>query len=89
MKKFYRKKIPGTKFTRFLQLNRGKMAAFSMTFKDNPEWKDKTFKGIIEIAGRGYTIIADPETGMRYLLLTVDIDYITFDEPVESLTRKK
>ncbi|OBZ09404.1 MULTISPECIES: spore coat protein GerQ [Bacillales] len=65
-----------------LRLNRGKMATFYMTYENNREWNAKIFKGIIEAAGRDHIIISDPTTGMRYLLLTLNLDYITFDEPI-------
>lgn len=66
-----------------LRLNRGKVATVYMTFENNSEWNAKIFKGRIEAAGRDHIIIADLDTGMRYLLLMVNLDYITFDEPLE------
>jgi spore germination protein Q len=65
-----------------LRLNRGKLATFYMTYENNREWNAKIFKGIIEAAGRDHIIISDPTTGMRYLLLTLNLDYVTFDEPI-------
>ncbi len=66
-----------------LRLNRGKMATVYMTFENNDQWNAKIFKGRVEAAGRDHLIISDPETGMRYLLLMVNLDYVTFDEPIE------
>lgn len=63
-----------------LRLNRGKLATVYMTFEGN---KQKVFKGIIEAAGRDHLILSDPQTGMRYLLPMVYLDYITFDEEIE------
>ncbi|WP_366945271.1 spore coat protein GerQ [uncultured Metabacillus sp.] len=63
-----------------LRLNRGKVATVYMTFENNREWNAKIFKGVIEAAGRDHIILSDPQTGMRYLLLMVYLDYITFDE---------
>ncbi len=63
-----------------LRLNLGKMATIYMTFENNSEWNAKIFKGRLEAAGRDHIIISDPQTGMRYLLLMVNLDYITFDE---------
>ncbi|WP_042143960.1 spore coat protein GerQ [Paucisalibacillus sp. EB02] len=63
-----------------LRLNRGKVATVYMTFENNPEWNAKVFRGIIEAAGRDHIILSDPQTGKRYLLLMVYLDYITFDE---------
>lgn len=63
-----------------LRLNLGKIATIYMTFENNREWNAKIFKGRLEAAGRDHIIISDPSTGMRYLLLMVNLDYITFDE---------
>jgi len=65
-----------------LRLNLGKMATIYMTFENNSEWNAKVFRGVLEAAGRDHIIISDPATGMRYLLLMVNLDYITFDEPL-------
>ena len=37
---------------------------------------------VIEAAGRDHLILSDPSTGIRYLLLMVNVDYVTFDEPI-------
>ncbi len=63
-----------------LRLNRGKVATVYMTFEGNREWNAKIFKGVVEAAGRDHLILSDPQTGMRYLLLMVYLDYVTFDE---------
>ncbi|WP_219835886.1 spore coat protein GerQ [Paenibacillus sp. R14(2021)] len=65
-----------------LRMNRGKMATFYMTYENNREWNAKVFRGVIEAAGRDHIIISDPSTGMRYLLLTLNLDYVTFDGPI-------
>ncbi|MFC0333050.1 spore coat protein GerQ [Paenibacillus sepulcri] len=65
-----------------IRMNRGKMATIYMTYENNSEWNAKIFKGIIEAAGRDHIIISDPATGMRYLLLTLNLDYVTFDGPI-------
>jgi len=65
-----------------LRLNKGKQATIYMTFENNDEWNAKVFKGIIEAAGRDHIIISDPDTGRRYLLLMVYLDYITFPEEI-------
>ncbi|BBH21691.1 hypothetical protein Back11_30360 [Paenibacillus baekrokdamisoli] len=65
-----------------LRMNRGKMATFYMTYENNREWNAKIFRGIIEAAGRDHIIISDPATGMRYLLLTLNLDYVTFEGPI-------
>ncbi len=63
-----------------LRLNLGKKATIYMTFEGNREWNAKIFTGILEAAGRDHIIISDQDTGKRYLLLMVNLDYITFDE---------
>lgn len=65
-----------------LRMNLGKIATLYMTYENNSEWNAKIFKGALEAAGRDHIIISDPATGKRYLLLTLNLDYITFDEPL-------
>ncbi|WP_231631547.1 spore coat protein GerQ [Halolactibacillus sp. JCM 19043] len=65
-----------------LRLNRGKVATVYMTFENNDRWNAKVFKGVVEAAGRDHIILSDVETDMRYLLLTIYLDYITFDEEI-------
>ncbi|MGD6816477.1 spore coat protein GerQ [Metabacillus sp. 84] len=65
-----------------LRLNRGKTATVYMTFENNKEWNAMIFKGTIEAAGRDHIILSDPQTGRRFLLLMVYLDYITFDEEI-------
>lgn len=62
-----------------LRLNKGKEATVYMTFDGN---QNKTFKGIVEAAGRDHIILSNKETGKRYLLLMVYLDYVTFDEKI-------
>lgn len=66
-----------------LRLNRGKVATVYMTFENNQEWNAKVFKGVIEAAGRDHIILSDPQTGRRYLLLMIYLDFITFDEELD------
>jgi spore germination protein Q len=63
-----------------LRLNRGKVATVYMTFERGGTSESKVFKGVIEAAGRDHIILSDPETGTRYLLLMVYLDYVTFDD---------
>ena len=41
------------------------------------------FKGVIEAAGRDHVILSDPQTGQRYLIPMVYVDFITFSEPID------
>nr|WP_274363937.1 MULTISPECIES: spore coat protein GerQ [unclassified Paenibacillus] len=63
-----------------LRLNLGKVATIYMTFENNSQWNAKIFRGRLEAAGRDHIIISDPQTGLRYLLLMVNLDYITFEQ---------
>ncbi|MCF2720318.1 spore coat protein GerQ [Paenibacillus sp. SEL1] len=65
-----------------LRLNLGKTGTFYMTYENNREWNAKIFKGILEAAGRDHIIISDPATGKRTILLMLNLDYATFDEPL-------
>jgi spore germination protein Q len=66
-----------------LRFNLGKIGTFYMTYENNTEWNAKIFRGRIEAAGRDHIIISDPKTGMRFLLLMVNLDYATFDEELK------
>ncbi|WP_057772734.1 spore coat protein GerQ [Cytobacillus dafuensis] len=63
-----------------LRLNKGKLVTIFATFEDKQQ---KKFEGIIEAAGRDHVIISDPQTGVRYLIPMVYLDYVVFSEPIE------
>ncbi|WP_027408075.1 spore coat protein GerQ [Anoxybacteroides tepidamans] len=65
-----------------LRLNKGKMVTVYMTFENNREWNAKVFRGIIEAAGRDHLILSDPQTGQRYLLPMIYLNYVVFDEEI-------
>ncbi|MFT4416223.1 spore coat protein GerQ [Fredinandcohnia humi] len=64
-----------------LRLNKGKLATVYMGFDNGAQ--SKVFRGVIEAAGRDHIILSDPQSGMRYLLLMVFLQYVTFDEELE------
>lgn len=64
-----------------LRLNLGKVISVYMNF-ENSQWGSKIFKGKLEAAGKDHIIISDTATNMRYLLLTIYLNYITFDEEI-------
>lgn len=64
-----------------LRLNLGKQVSVYMNF-ENSQWGSKIFKGTLEAAGKDHIIISDRETNMRYILLSIYLDYITFDEEI-------
>ena len=66
-----------------LRLNRGKMARVRMTFNSGGNSSEtKVFTGIIETAARDHIVLSDPQTGGRFLLLTIYLDYIEFPEEI-------
>ena len=65
-----------------LRLNKGKIASIYMTFPDSNEYKDRIFTGVVEQAARDHVVISDPKTGKWYLLLSIYIDFIVFDEEI-------
>ena len=65
-----------------LRINKGKVASFYMTFPDSDEWRDRVFTGVVEQAARDHIVVSDPKTGKWYLLLTIYLDYIVFDEQI-------
>ena len=64
-----------------LRLNKGKTATVYMNF-ENSQWGSKIFKGVIEAAGKDHIILSDPASNTRYLLLTIYLNYVTFDEEI-------
>ena len=65
-----------------LRMNKGKLATFYFSYPDSVDCRDKTYRGIIEAAGRDHIIVSDPETGRWYLLLMIYLDYVDFDEKI-------
>jgi len=63
-----------------LRLNRGKKVSIYQSFADAGEWKDRVFTGIIEQSGKDHIILSDPTTGNWYLLLMIYVNFIKFDE---------
>lgn len=67
-----------------LRVNKGKRVSIYQSFADSNEWRDKIFTGIIEQSGRDHIILSDPNTGKWYLLLMIYVDYIEFDEQINT-----
>jgi len=73
----------GTHIDNILRLNRGKLARVRMTFNSGGNSSEtKIFTGIIETAARDHIVLSDPQTGGRFLLLMVYLDYIEFPEEI-------
>lgn len=68
-----------------LRVNKGKRVSIYQSFADSNEWKDRIFTGIIEQSGRDHIILSDPNTGNWYLLLMIYVNYIKFDEPINTI----
>ena len=66
-----------------LRQNKGKVASFYMTYTDSNEWRDRIFTGVVEQAARDHIVVSDPKTGKWYLLLTIYLDFIVFDEEID------
>jgi spore germination protein Q len=66
-----------------LRINKGKIVKVYMSFPDSVDWRDKVFTGVIEAAGRDHLVISDPNTGFRYLLPLIYLDFAEFDEPIK------
>ncbi|KWX78453.1 spore gernimation protein GerQ [Paenibacillus riograndensis] len=64
------------------RLNLGKVGTFYFTYENNKDWNAKVYTGVLEAAGRDHIIISDKATGQRIVLLMVNFDYATFDEPL-------
>lgn len=60
----------------------GKIVTVYMTYENNTQWNAKVFKGVIESANCTAFVLADPMTGIRYVLLYSTLDYLTCDEPI-------
>ena len=65
-----------------LRLNKGKIASFYMSYPDSNEWRDKIFTGIVEQDARDHVVISDPTTGKWYILLSIYMNFIVFDEEI-------
>lgn len=66
-----------------LRLNKGRLARVYMSFPKSSSWSEKIFEGIIEAAGRDHLILSDPNTGVRWLLLMIYLDYVEFDGEIK------
>ncbi len=65
-----------------LRLNKGKVATVYMNFETGSQSGNMVFKGVIEAAGKDHIILSDTVTKTRYVLLTIYLLYITFDEEI-------
>lgn len=66
-----------------IKLNTGKRGTFYFTYTDSTKWRDRSYVGIIEDAGRDYFIIKDPNSEKRFLLSFVYLLWAEFDEELD------
>lgn len=65
-----------------LRLNRGKIATVYMNFEGS-QWGSKIYKGELLEAGKDHIVLRDTQTNVYYLLLTIYLSYVAFDEEIE------
>jgi spore germination protein Q len=63
------------------QRNIGKRITVHMTYDGSELWRDKIFSGILKEVGRDFFIIHDIKLGKDVMLLNINLDYMTFEEP--------
>ena len=66
-----------------IKLNVGKLGTFYFSYNGSEEWRDRSYVGIIEDAGRDYFIIKEPDGPKRYLLSYVYLLWAEFDEELD------
>ena len=57
-------------------------ANISYSYPDSTEWRDKTYEGIIEEAGKDHLIMSDPKTGNWWFLRMIYLNYVIFEERI-------
>ncbi|WP_373419553.1 spore coat protein GerQ [Bacillus sp. EAC] len=62
-----------------LRHNRGKVATVYMTFTGHQQ---QVFVGYVMGAGRDHIVLRDVNSNKTYILLTIYLDYVTFDEEI-------
>ena len=68
-----------------LRVNKGKKVSIYQSFADSSDWRNRVFTGIIEQSGRDHIILSDPISGKWYLLLMIYVNYIEFDEEINTI----
>ncbi|MCI0765322.1 spore coat protein GerQ [Bacillus sp. TL12] len=68
-----------------LRLNKGKQATVVMTYERGSSLGTQSYTGIIEAAGRDHIVISEPQSGKRYLLLMIYLDYVEFPGEINYL----
>ncbi|HEY8445105.1 MAG TPA: spore coat protein GerQ, partial [Bacilli bacterium] len=50
---------------------------------ENSQWGSKIFKGTVLAAGTDHIILRDLNSEVRYILLMIYLNYITFEEDID------
>ena len=66
----------------FAWLHKGKIVTIYMNFEGS-QWGSKFFRSEILEAGRDNIILKDIQNKVNYLVLTIYLSYITFDETID------
>ena len=67
-----------------IRLNKGNLATVHLTFSAHSEQPNMVVRGNIIASGRDHLILLNPESNTYYVLLMVYVDYITFNEPIQT-----
>ena len=65
-----------------LRFNKGKKVSIYQSF---PSTEGEVFNGIIEQCGKDHVILSDPNTGNWYMLLMIYLNYIKFEEEINTI----
>jgi len=63
-----------------LNNNPNQIADFYMSYPDSVEWRDRIFTGRIVHATREYTLLRNEQTGEWYVLPSIYLNYVIFNE---------
>lgn len=65
-----------------LNNNPNQIADFYMSYPDSVEWRDRVFSGKIVHSTREYTLLNNQNTGEWYVLPSIYLNYVIFNERV-------
>lgn len=67
-----------------LRSNIGKSGKFYFSYPDSAEWRDRMYRGVIEIVGGDHFVIHDPITNKRYLVQMMYFNWAEFDDDLKN-----
>ena len=65
-----------------LNNNPNQIADFYMSYPDSVQWRDRVFSGKIIHSTREYTLLNNQDTGEWYVLPSIYLNYVIFNEQV-------